>query len=80
MANKQGKHPFEEVPPQQEKYSRGDDGWDLKTTACPLDTPKVNPNNANVAANLADTNEMRPVYNDRESYAIRDSQTNGRKG
>ena len=74
------KHPFETVPPHQEKYSRGDDDWNLKTTACPIDSPKVSSGrgDSNVAATL-ETNYMRSVYSEKESFAIRDSRTNGKK-
>jgi hypothetical protein len=77
---KEQKHPFETVPPHQEKYSRGDDDWNLKTTACPVDSPKVSSNrgDASIAANC-ETNYMRPVYSENESFAIRDSHTRGKK-
>lgn len=78
---KQQKHPFETVPPHQEKYARGDDDWNLKTTACPIDSPKVNSGrgDANVAKTLDSANYMHPVYSDHDSFAIRESRTNGRK-
>lgn len=66
------KHPFETIPPHQEKYLHaGDDNWELHGTACPIDTPKVNSNrgNANVAATAGNTEFMRPMYTD-TSYAF----------
>lgn len=70
----------EECPPHQNKYPRGDDDWNLKTTACPVDSPKINSGRGDAeAGTIANTKYMRPVYNDLDSYAIHDSHTNGKR-
>jgi hypothetical protein len=71
---------FNNVPPAQEKYARGDDDWNLLTTACPIDSPKVTSGRVNSAAMGTLTgNYMRPVYSDKESAYIRESTSNGKK-
>lgn len=45
-AHRRVQHSFENCPPHQEKYDRGgpggDNDWNLKSTACPVDSPKIN--------------------------------------
>ena len=74
------KKPTEECPPQAIKNVVQDDNWGLKSTAIPVDDPRVTDGrvNSGVAATL-DSNFMRPVYDDLQSVGIQNSRTKGRE-
>lgn len=63
--------------PQQDKYPQGDDGWGLKTNACPIDSPTINtqPGNGGVLASVQKL--MTPVTDDMDSSQCYDSTTKG---
>ena len=76
--NERGKeHPFENIPPHQEKYQHGTSDWDLATTACPLDSKKINTlDNSRVLAH--ERTVMYPATRDTDSPNIFRSMTDGK--
>lgn len=76
--NPNHKHPFETNPPAQDKYSRGDDDWNLRTTACPIDSPKVNDQPGNAGVLGVERKVGFPVYDDLDGPNIFDSHTKGK--
>ena len=74
-------HGFENIPPHQEKYARGDDDWNLMTTACPVDSPKVasHPGDSNVVEKER-SRYTTPITSDYESRNIVRSTTDGKRG
>jgi hypothetical protein len=71
-------HPFENTPPHQEKFSTPVLGMEAGSTARPVDDHDIStqPGNAGV---VPDRHYGRPVYDDLDSYAIHNSQTNGKE-
>lgn len=81
MAKKSKAPSYEHCPPHQEKYVHGTDGWDIPTTALPVDNIKVasHPGDANVV----DKERARytaPITSDYESRNIVRSTTDGKEG
>lgn len=78
-ADRAKSHSFENTPPQQERYSRGDDDWNLMTNACPIASPKVSsePGDAGVIAR-ENADASRPFYDSDRSRFCHDSMTDGK--